>query len=290
MDTCQPAMALRISNAFGGFESELRRHERRQKPNSESMIMELTDSPSSFLLPGIRHEDLLAGAFTGSGDAEHDQALKFLHGTTTLGFVFSGGIIIAVDSRASMGSYVGSQTVKKCIEITPYLLGTMAGGAADCQYWERHLGRLCRLYELRNKERISVAAASKLLHNIMYSYKGYGLSMGTMIAGWDKGLGPSLYYCDSEGTRVQGQKFSVGSGSPYAWGVLDEGFKHEMGIEEACELGRRAIYHATFRDAYSGGRVSVFHVHEEGWTKISMDDVEGLHWKYEAEVRQGNAI
>jgi 20S proteasome alpha/beta subunit len=55
----------------------------------------------------FQHEDLLAGAFTGSGDAEHDQALKFLHGTTTLGFVFSGGIIIAVDSRASMGSYVG---------------------------------------------------------------------------------------------------------------------------------------------------------------------------------------
>ena len=34
-----------------------------------------------------------------------------------------------------------SQTVKKVIEINPYLLGTMAGGAADCQYWERNLGR-----------------------------------------------------------------------------------------------------------------------------------------------------
>ena len=45
--------------------------------------------------------------------------------------------------------------------------GTMAGGAADCQFWERDLGRQCRLYELRNKERISVAAASKLLANIM---------------------------------------------------------------------------------------------------------------------------
>lgn len=146
--------------------------------------------------------------------------------------------------------------MKKCIEITPYLLGTMAGGAADCMYWERHLGRLCRLYELRNKERITTAAASKLLHNIMYGYKGYGLSMGTMIAGWDKGLGPNLYYCDSEGTRVKGEKFSVGSGSPYAYGVLDEGYKYDMSIDEACELGRRSIYHATFRDAMSGGRVS----------------------------------
>mgnify|MGYP000586453454 CR=1 FL=1 len=65
----------------------------------------------------------------------------------------------------------------KIIEINPYLLGTMAGGAADCQYWERNLGVQCRLYELRNKERISVAAASKLLLNTIARYKGYGLSM-----------------------------------------------------------------------------------------------------------------
>lgn len=32
----------------------------------------------------------------------------------------------------------------------------------------------------------SVAAASKLLGNTVYNYKGYGLSMGTMIAGWDE--------------------------------------------------------------------------------------------------------
>ena len=34
-----------------------------------------------------------------------------------------------------------SQTVKKVIEINKFLLGTMAGGAADCQYWQRNLGQ-----------------------------------------------------------------------------------------------------------------------------------------------------
>jgi 20S proteasome subunit beta 5 len=116
-----------------------------------------------------------------------------------------------VDSRATAGSYIGkvlmaaeifililhtaSGTVKKVIEINPYLLGTMAGGAgvsscdlqvapgrltlcpADCQYWETYLGIQCRLHELRNRERISVAAASKYLSNLVYSYKGMGLSM-----------------------------------------------------------------------------------------------------------------
>lgn len=44
----------------------------------------------------------------------------------------------------------------------------------------------CRLHELANKRRISVTGASKLLANILFSYRGMGLSVGTMIAGWDE--------------------------------------------------------------------------------------------------------
>merc|ERR1719161_687079 len=139
----------------------------------------------------------------GMAPGMHD----YFHGTTTLGFIFQGGVLIAVDSRASMGSYIGSQTVKKVIEINEYLLGTMAGGAADCSFWERHLARMCRLYELRHKERISVAAASKILANIFFQYRGRGLSCGTMVAGWDK-TGPALYMVDDQGERHIGDMFS----------------------------------------------------------------------------------
>lgn len=118
-----------------------------------------------------------------SFEREVVEMVKPSHGTTTLGFIFEKGVIIAVDSRATMGSYISSQTVKKVIEINKYLLGTMAGGAADCQFWQRNLGRQCRLYELNNGKRITVRAASKLLANTMFSYRGMGLSMGTMVAG-----------------------------------------------------------------------------------------------------------
>ena len=40
--------------------------------------------------------------------------------------------------------------MKKVIEINPYLLGTMAGGAADCSYWERRLARECRSVEFND--------------------------------------------------------------------------------------------------------------------------------------------
>jgi 20S proteasome subunit beta 5 len=204
--------------------------------------------------------DLLALEFPTCNDFDGFQkATKEMvnnkKGTTTLSFIFDKGVIVAADSRASMGGYISSQTVRKIIEINPYMLGTMAGGAADCQFWHRNLGVKCRLHELANKRRISIAGSSKMLANILYSYRGMGLSIGTMIAGWDE-MGPGLYYVDSEGARLRGNRFSVGSGSLYAYGILDEGYRFNMSVEEAGELARRAIYHATHRDGASGGIVS----------------------------------
>ena len=57
-----------------------------------------------------------------------------------------------------------------------------------------------------------------------------------MIAGWDKTVspigrgytiyadlqGPALFYVDDSGQRLKGDLFSVGSGSTFAYGVLDQ--------------------------------------------------------------------
>jgi len=235
---------------------------------------------NGFEMPAVgKTSHFLMDAFKGN----EANAIKLAHGTTTLAFRFQHGVLVAVDSRSTQGNYVASGSVKKVIEINPYLLGTMAGGAADCSFWERELGRRCRLYELRNGERISVAAASKTLANIVYSYRGRGLSMGTMIAGWDK-TGPHLYYVDDDGTRMEGNLFSVGSGSTFAYGVLDSGYKWDLTKEEAVELGRRSIYHAVHRDAYSGGIINVYLVEETGWTKMDSIDNNELHYnKYALE-------
>lgn len=88
-----------------------------------------------------------------------------------------------------------------------------------------------------------------------------------MIAGWDK-TGPALYYVDSDGTRLKGDLFAVGSGSTFAYGVLDQGYSWEMADEDALELGRRSIYAAGHRDAFSGNSVNLYLVKENGWNFI----------------------
>ncbi|XP_051899593.1 proteasome subunit beta type-8 [Pristis pectinata] len=217
-------------------------------------------------------------------EGDEEVQIKLQHGTTTLAFKFQHGVMVAVDSRASSGSYVSTQAFKKVIEINPYLLGTMSGSAADCVFWERMLAKQCRIYKLRNKKRISVSAASKLLANMVSEYKGMGLSMGTMICGWDS-KGPGLYYVDDNALRLSGNMFSTGSGCSYAYGVMDSGYRYDLSVQEAYDLAQRAIYHATHRDAYSGGTVNMYHMRENGWIKVSQEDVGALHYKYTAEVQ-----
>lgn len=275
-------MALSLAERYSSL-SPMSCLQRRDKEKSEILAGEpltnlplMADQPRSFAVPpGVEPTELLKQFASGKNGVK----IEFAHGTTTLAFKFQHGVIVAVDSRATAGSWIASQTVKKVIEINPYLLGTMAGGAADCAFWERQLAYECRVYELRNRERISVAAASKLLSNMVYYYKGMGLSLGTMICGWDK-KGPGLYYVDSDGTRLTHYMFSVGSGSTYAYGVLDSTYDYNMSVDEARELGKRAIYHATHRDAYSGGVVNLYHMMETGWVKVSQTDVRELHYQY----------
>lgn len=139
----------------------------------------------------------------------------FAKGTTTLAFEFQGGVLVAVDARATMGPFISSNDVRKVIEVNEFILGTMAGGAADCMFWEKYVAMQCRLYELRTGEKPSVAIASMMLCNIMKQYRGYGLSMGTMFTGSDK-TGASLYYIDNDATRLRGKLFAVGSGGTFA--------------------------------------------------------------------------
>ncbi|KAI9824017.1 MAG: Proteasome subunit beta type-5 [Phylliscum demangeonii] len=235
-----------------------------------------------FPLPPIARPSAFLRAMTDDRANAHCP-IKLAHGTTTLAFRFQGGIVVATDSRATAGDWIASQTVKKVIEINSCLLGTMAGGAADCQFWLAYLGMQCRLHELRHKRRISVAAASKILSNLVYSYKGMGLSMGTMCAGVTPQEGPALYYIDSDGTRLAGNLFCVGSGQTFAYGVLDAEYRYELTDEEALALGSRSILAATHRDAYSGGFINLYLVREAGWKKYGFTDTNPVFWKTKLE-------
>ncbi|KAK5602962.1 hypothetical protein CRENBAI_017273 [Crenichthys baileyi] len=235
------------------------------------------------------------------------------HGTTTLGFVFQGGVIAAADTRASAGGLVACPAVHKITPIHSHLVVTSSGSGADCMLWERILIREIRLYELRHKRRLSIRGSAKLLSFMLHPFKGTEVCVALTLCGWNKeggstGLnhnlddssfvtdesavrnisakdpvspssGPQVIYVCSDGARLQGDIISVGSGSPYAYGILDGGLSWSLSKEEAISLAREAVFRATHRDAYSGNNVDLFHITAQGWIQRPREDLKEEYYR-----------
>lgn len=55
----------------------------------------------------VQPAENLARLAEGTDETGKHLKIKFDHGTTTLGFQYKGGIILAVDSRATGGQFIG---------------------------------------------------------------------------------------------------------------------------------------------------------------------------------------
>ncbi|KAM9789901.1 proteasome subunit beta type-11a [Neosynchiropus ocellatus] len=221
------------------------------------------------------------------------------HGTTTLGFIYQGGVIAAADTRASAGGLVACPSVSKITPIHSHLVVTSSGSGADCMLWERILMREIRLYQLRHKRRLSISGTAKLLSFMLHPFKGTDVCVALTLCGWDKSTtyaieahtpattqstsphsGPSLIYVCSDGERLHGNVFSVGSGSPYAYGILDRALQWDMSRDEAISIAREAVFRATHRDAYSGNNVDIFHVTTDGWSRRQREDLKEEYYRW----------
>ena len=71
--------------------------------------------------------------------------------------------------------------------------------------------------------------------------------------------------------------FSTGSGSPVAFGVLENEFKENMSLEEAKKIAIRAVRAATKRDIASGGSgIDAVLITKSGLKKVSDEEVKKI--------------
>ncbi|KAL8177214.1 UNVERIFIED_CONTAM: Proteasome subunit beta type-11 [Gekko kuhli] len=184
----------------------------------------------------------------------------------------SHGVVVAADTRSSCGSLICDPASCKVITLHRHLIATTSGTSADCAAWLRILRCSLRLRHLHEGQQPSVAGTAKLLARLLHGCHSKDLCVATLLCGWDH-TGPRLHYVYSDGTCFSGDVFSVGSGSPYAYAVLDGAYHYDLPVAEAFALARQAVAHAARRDAYSGGNVDLYHVQQSGWICVSREDV-----------------
>lgn len=203
--------------------------------------------------------------------------LEPLKGTTTIGVVCSDGVILATDTRATMGTYVASKRAKKVYRITDRLAMTVAGGVAVAQRVVEILRANARLFELENGRPMPVSAAARLVSNLLFSNREVGmpLPLQALVAGFDES-GPHIYSLDPFGSVTEEKVVSTGSGSPIAYGVLEDRYQEGKTVEEMLPIVVRAVDSAMKRDVASGDSFDVAVITKEGFRELTAEEKRAL--------------
>ncbi len=195
--------------------------------------------------------------------SDEAQARFYIPGATTIGLVFSDGVILASEKRVTYGSMIMSKTVKKVFRIADQVGAACAGLVSDMQILAREVEAQAKLFAFEAKRPMPVKAAAKVMSNVLFNRRMIPLITQTIVGGMDDDV-PALYVLDVIGSLLPDNYAAVGSGAQIATGVLEDGYKDNMSQQDARALVLRAIKSAIRRDAMSGDGVDFFIITKEG--------------------------
>jgi len=198
-------------------------------------------------------------------------------GTTTVAAVCKDGVVLGTDTRATMGTYIASKNAKKVYQISEKLAMTIAGGVAVAQRIVDILKINTKLFQLEKGRPMPVASAARLVQTILFQNREVGapLPMQALIGGVDAS-GPHVYNLDPYGSLIEENVVSTGSGSPFAYGVLEDRYVEGSTVEEMKLVVVKAVNSAMNRDVASGDNFDIAIINEDGFRELSKEEKMAL--------------
>ena len=194
------------------------------------------------------------------------------HGTTTVGIVYTDGVVLAADTRAIAGGYyIAHKAVKKIQKIADHLGVTIAGGVADAQTVVDTLRYYSNIFKLENEKPIPVKSTAQLASNIFFSARFYPYMADVIVGGVDDD-GGAIYNIDLFGSLTKDNFHSTGSGSPVAFGILESECKDNLTVDEAISISTKAINAAILRNAGTGDGFDIVIITKDRYRELSKEE------------------
>lgn len=194
-------------------------------------------------------------------------------GTTTVGITCKDGVVLGTENRATMGTLIAHTQTQKLFRISEYMGLTIAGLVGDAQVLARYLSAETKLYEMKRDGPIPIKSASTLMANILNGRKFAPYYVQLIIGGWDE-EGGHVYSLDAAGGSIPDKWTTTGSGSPYVYGVVENGYKDGLGTSEGLDLAIAGLNAAIRRDSASGNGMDLAIIGPKGYSAVARDDVE----------------
>ncbi|MCG2863119.1 MAG: proteasome subunit beta [Vulcanisaeta sp.] len=201
---------------------------------------------------------------------DYEGISRLMTGTTTVGIVVNDGVVLATDRRVTAGYYIAHRRRGvKIWKIDNHVAATMSGAVADLQKVLDSLTAVAIQHKIETGKPISIRALANYASLIVFSSRPFIYLVHMILGGWDPDEGPVIYMLDFFGTLTRETEFmATGSGSPTAFGVLQDGYRKDMGIEDAIKLAVRAVRSAIYHDPGSGEGIDVVVITKDGYREV----------------------
>ena len=200
---------------------------------------------------------------------------KILHGTTTVGIKATDGVILCADMRASAGYFIANNNTMKIQKIDEHAGMTMAGGVADAQNITDILRYHANMHRIQKHEPISIKSLTRLTSLIFHQNRGYPFIADILVGGYDN-AGPALYNIDMFGSAEEKNYVTTGSGSPVAYGLLEEEYHEDLTVEEAKVIALRSVKAAIIRNIGTGDGINIAIIDKNGFRLLTKDQKKSI--------------
>ena len=212
----------------------------------------------------------LTGVFLSNNVEE-----KILHGTTTVGIKAKDGVVLCADMRASAGYFIANNNTMKIQKIDDHAGMTMAGGVADAQNITDILKYHANLHKIQKQRPIPIKSLTRLTSLIFQQNRGYPFIADILVGGYDQ-QGPALYNIDMFGSAEEKTYVTTGSGSPVAYGLLEEEYHKDISVEGAKVLALRAVKAAITRNIGTGDGINISIINKNGFRLLSKEQKKAI--------------
>jgi proteasome beta subunit len=198
-----------------------------------------------------------------------------LKGTTTIGVVCKDGVILASDTRVTMGTFVAHKKGKKVYKIDDHLAMTISGSVADAQRTVDILKANAQLFKLNTKRPMPVNSAARLVANLFFSARLAPMIAQILVGGVDD-TGPHVFSLDPFGSLTEEKCVATGSGSPIAYGVLEDKYREDTTINDLLSVVVQAVNSAMKRDVASGDSFDIVIIDKKGYRELDVNEKRGI--------------
>ena len=197
-------------------------------------------------------------------------------GTTTVGLICNGGVVLASEKRATMGSFIASKAAKKIYQVDDRVGITTAGVVGDAQTLIRTISVEAKLYRIRRQESMTVRAITTLLSNVLSAQRIFPYIVQLLVGGIDRN-GAHIYSVDPYGGNTAERDIAAtGSGSPIAYGVLEDRYSPDLSVDDGIALAIQSLHSAMKRDSASGEEIEVVAITKEKYEEVSEDKIKSI--------------